>query len=162
MVFTWGFGLNYANLKTAGSAFLPWSLYRYARSKLCNALFAQEFHARYGRQGITCVSVHPGIIATGLWSESFSFAKDWGFVGEVFKRASRALPVFGFEGAETGVRGQLWGAFGRLGDGRGEVEGGEFYTPVGVKGQGSWAAYDEEEGRRLWEWSEREVEGYLR
>lgn len=161
MVFTWGRGIEYEHLKEEGSSFTPVSLYRYARSKLCNALFAREFHRQYNGLGITCVAIHPGIISTGLWSETFGFARNWGVVAEWFKRAAMLVPFVGFESVESGVKGQLWGAFGKLGKGKGEIEGGEFYTPVGVKGQGSWACYDGKEAKRLWSWSEDEVEGYL-
>ncbi|CAG8976415.1 hypothetical protein HYALB_00008540 [Hymenoscyphus albidus] len=70
-------GIPYASLQSTGSAFIFSSLWRYGTSKLANALFAREFHARYHGQGITCVSVHPGVIATGLWSSFFQFAENW-------------------------------------------------------------------------------------
>lgn len=155
-------GIPYPSLKSTGSSFTISSLYRYGVSKLANALFAKGFNARYHSRGITCVSVHPGIIATGLWSETFSFAQNWGVVGEWMKVLGRCIPLVGFESVETGVRNQLWAAVGRKGDNRGEVKGGEFYTPVGVAGQGIWASADEGKARELWEWSEREVGGYLK
>jgi retinol dehydrogenase-12 len=162
MVFSsYGLGIRYSGLRSVGSAFTPSSLYRYGRSKLCNALFAREFQNRFRDLGITCVAVHPGIISTGLWSTSFGFARNWGVVGEWLKKASTMVPVFGFQSVETGVVGQLWAAIGKLGNGRGEVEGGGFYTPVGVKGQGTPACYDAYEAKRLWEWSEKAVAGYL-
>ncbi|EPE34789.1 NAD(P)-binding Rossmann-fold containing protein [Glarea lozoyensis ATCC 20868] len=161
MIFTYGRGIEYEGLGEAGSAFRAAGLYRYARSKLCNALFAREFAGRYSGEGITCVAVHPGVISTGLWRETFG-ERDWGLLGEVGRWVAMRVPVVGFEGVESGVRGQLWAAVGKLGKGRGEVEGGEFYTPVGVKGQGSWACYDGEEAKRLWGWSEKAVEGYMR
>jgi retinol dehydrogenase-12 len=161
MVFTWGRGIEYEHLREAGSVLTPASLYRYARTKLCNALFATEFHNRFSDLSITCVAVHPGIISTGLWSTPLAFAQNWGAVGNWLKKASMMVPVIGFEGVETGVKGQLWAAVGKLGKGSGQVEGGEFYTPVGVKGQGTPACYSAEEAKRLWDWSEKEVAPYL-
>eukprot|EP01101_Sappina_pedata_P006523 TRINITY_DN3255_c0_g1_i1.p1 TRINITY_DN3255_c0_g1~~TRINITY_DN3255_c0_g1_i1.p1 ORF type:complete len:460 (-),score=178.42 TRINITY_DN3255_c0_g1_i1:80-1459(-) len=38
----------------------------YSMSKLANVLFANEFHRRYGPQGICANSLHPGLIATDL------------------------------------------------------------------------------------------------
>jgi len=36
----------------------------YSISKACNMLFAREYNRRYQSQGITCVSLHPGVILT--------------------------------------------------------------------------------------------------
>jgi retinol dehydrogenase-12 len=39
------------------------------------------------------------------------------------------------------------------------VESGRYYEPVGVLGMGSELSRDEGLGIRLWEWTERELEG---
>ena len=39
----------------------------YCDSKLCNVLFASELARRYGADGITAVSLHPGVIASDIW-----------------------------------------------------------------------------------------------
>ncbi|KAG9229057.1 hypothetical protein BJ875DRAFT_434251 [Amylocarpus encephaloides] len=155
-------GIDYNTLKKAGSSWSLSGLYRYGQSKLANALFAREFDARYARDGITCVSIHPGVISTGLWSAAFGFASNWGRVADWIKVAGTLIPVMGFEGAESGAKGQLWGAVGRKGDSIGEVKGGEFYTPVGIRGQGTWASMDMGEARKLWEWSAKEVAKYMK
>jgi WW domain-containing oxidoreductase len=36
----------------------------YGQAKLCNALFANELQRRYGAQGLTACSVHPGVLVT--------------------------------------------------------------------------------------------------
>jgi len=38
----------------------------YAISKACNLLFAREYNRRYHSQGVICVALHPGVIATDL------------------------------------------------------------------------------------------------
>jgi retinol dehydrogenase 12 len=40
------------------------------------------------------------------------------------------------------------------------VKSGEYYTPVGVPGNGSWQSQDMDLARKLWEWTEKELEGY--
>jgi hypothetical protein len=42
------------------------SLAEYGLSKLCDALYALEFSARYGSRGVLAVSTHPGVVATEL------------------------------------------------------------------------------------------------
>lgn len=42
----------------------PWKAY--GNAKLANALFAQEFNKRHAKQGLLCVSAHPGVILTNL------------------------------------------------------------------------------------------------
>jgi dehydrogenase/reductase SDR family protein 13 len=39
----------------------------YAVSKLCNVLFARELGRRWATHGITSYSLHPGVVATGIW-----------------------------------------------------------------------------------------------
>jgi NAD(P)-dependent dehydrogenase (short-subunit alcohol dehydrogenase family) len=39
----------------------------YSVSKLCNVLFAQELARREGPRGVSSFSLHPGVVATGIW-----------------------------------------------------------------------------------------------
>jgi len=39
----------------------------YAVSKLCNVLFAQELARREEPNGVSSFSLHPGVVATGIW-----------------------------------------------------------------------------------------------
>jgi hypothetical protein len=39
------------------------------------------------------------------------------------------------------------------------VETGRYYEPVGLAGNGSELSKDEELGQRLWEWTQKELEG---
>jgi NAD(P)-dependent dehydrogenase (short-subunit alcohol dehydrogenase family) len=47
----------------------------YARSKLANVLFAAELARRLGPSGVTSNSVHPGSVATNIWSGAPLWAK---------------------------------------------------------------------------------------
>lgn len=152
-----GGGLDFESLRQAGSSFMPANVYRYGQAKLANALFAREMQKRYGGEGITCVSVHPGIITTGLWKDFLGFARNWGVGASWMSGWGRYIPVVGPRSVEEGAVNQLWAAVGK----RSEVEGGEFYVPVGVKGADMPACSDMELAERLWEWSAKEVASYL-
>jgi NAD(P)-dependent dehydrogenase (short-subunit alcohol dehydrogenase family) len=41
----------------------------YCNSKLAKILFTRELHRRYGRRGLAAAALHPGIIATNIYSE---------------------------------------------------------------------------------------------
>ncbi|MBL4796044.1 MAG: SDR family oxidoreductase [Oleispira sp.] len=60
--------------------FIP--LMAYGQAKLCNALFANELQRRFGDQGLTACSLHPGALITT------SFGRDSGFLSLVFKLVS--------------------------------------------------------------------------
>jgi retinol dehydrogenase-14 len=47
----------------------------YARSKLANVLFASELARRLEGTGVTSNSVHPGAVATNIWSGAPGWAK---------------------------------------------------------------------------------------
>jgi retinol dehydrogenase-12 len=42
----------------------------YADSKAANILFTSELARRYGDHGLTAVAVHPGAVATGIWTQN--------------------------------------------------------------------------------------------
>ncbi len=54
----------------------------YGQAKLCNALFANELQRRYGDQGLTACSLHPGALITTR------FGRDSGFLSLFFKLVS--------------------------------------------------------------------------
>jgi len=66
-----------------------------------------------------------------------------------------------FSGVEEGARNTLWACCAARGEGAGEVRSGEFYTPVGVGGNGSRWCEDEGLAGRLWEWTEGELDAFL-
>ncbi|EGS19538.1 short-chain alcohol dehydrogenase-like protein [Thermochaetoides thermophila DSM 1495] len=114
---------------------------RYARSKLSNLLYARALAKRY--PNLTVVAVHPGGVRTSL-------IEDASKASIVTKIMSRFLaPV------EQGVRNQLWAATAKAG-----VVSGEYYEPVGLKGMRSGNAKDEGLAEKLWEYTEKELEGH--
>jgi NAD(P)-dependent dehydrogenase (short-subunit alcohol dehydrogenase family) len=117
---------------------------RYGASKAANILFAAELARRY--PDLTTASVHPGIIMTDLHSPGQASNT---FISWVMRLAA---PVIARD-VPQGALNQL-----RLGTARKEdVVSGAYYTPVGNRKANNGWAKDGEKGRRLWEWSEREI-----
>lgn len=119
-----------------------WS--RYGASKLAQLLYTQELATRY--PDLTAVSVHPGIVYTGLFS-NLDFATRLPVM--LGLAPGKKLPV------EQGHWNQCWAAT----TGREGVKSGEYYEPIGVVGERRTAASrDKGLARRLWEWTEKELE----
>jgi retinol dehydrogenase-12 len=137
-------GINFDNLKTDGAKTYTWT--RYGQSKLANALFVRELGKRY--PDITAVAVHPGVVNTNLLQP---FGKSLGVVGSVLTAVTKPF----LTSVEQGARNQVWATVGK------DVESGEWYAPVGVKGtvkvRGTDLARDDELARKLWEWTEEEL-----
>ncbi|KAK1634064.1 hypothetical protein BDP81DRAFT_325921 [Colletotrichum phormii] len=114
----------------------------YGQSKLANLLYAREMAKRYPQW--TTVSIHPGTVKTDLQKST---------EGSLLIRAFRkvVVPLIGVD-VEEGARSQLWAA---TADG---VENGEYYEPVGVAGNGSALAKDNNLALKLWDWTQREIE----
>ncbi|KIW71459.1 hypothetical protein PV04_03624 [Phialophora macrospora] len=120
----------------------PWT--RYAASKAANIMFAAELARRY--PVLTSVSIHPGIIKTDLYlpnAETNAMVR-WG--------AKIVGPVL-FGSVETGALNQLWAAAGAKKE---ELVNGGYYTPVGKHRVNKWST-DADAGRKLWEWTEKEL-----
>ena len=139
-------GILFERLKTSMNSYTTWTMVRYGQSKLANILFIKELARRYPR--ITAVAVHPGIVNTDLYRTTVG----WPVVG----RVAAWVRDWAFTEVEEGARGTLWA----VGEGLDEVKSGEYYTPVGVPGQGSRLSEDMELARKLWEWTEKELEGW--
>ncbi|KAI6708780.1 hypothetical protein PZA11_007759 [Diplocarpon coronariae] len=137
-------GISFPELKTEMRGSTTWC--RYGQSKLANILFASGLHERYAGKGITAVAVHPGVVDTELYRSAFS-----GYLG--LGRWLEWGKKFVYTGVQEGALNQLWAA-------TGEVRGGEYYTPVGVAGQGSRLSMDKDLADRLWEWTEKELSAY--
>lgn len=120
----------------------PWV--RYGASKAANVMFAAELARRYPQ--LTSVSLHPGMIKTDLYvpnSES-NFLVRYGAM------------IFGpliFQDVAHGAFNQLWASAGTE---KSELTNGSYYTPVGKLRNNKWAS-DAEAGRKLWEWTEKEL-----
>lgn len=139
-------GIRFATLKTPQNnmgAVIPggvWS--RYGQSKLANLLYAQALAKRVPE--ITSVAVHPGFIATDLFTNvSFLNALPVRIMA-----AGRWTPV------EEGPYTQVWAGTAP----KQSLENGAYYIPIGEKGKlETKAAADVQLADRLWEWTEKEL-----
>jgi retinol dehydrogenase-12 len=141
-------GVPFGELKSDMKGHLTWE--RYGNSKLANILFVRELAGRYKSEGITAVAIHPGIVDTDLYKSAFSGIMGW------MDKAKGWV----YTNVEGGAKNQLWAATTKLGEKNGEVQSGEYYTPVGVAGQGTSISGDMLLAGKLWEWTEQELKGY--
>jgi NAD(P)-dependent dehydrogenase (short-subunit alcohol dehydrogenase family) len=77
----------------------------YEQSKLANVLFTNELAARFGKQGVTAVSLHPGVVKTELWREFENNGAKKSYVC-LFKVMKPVFSVFAknsAEGAQTTI-----------------------------------------------------------
>jgi len=116
----------------------------YGQAMLSKALFARELAKRYPQ--ITSSSLHPGTVKTAVWGGQ----KDMNW----FIRNFIVNPAVALSGVtnEEGVKTQLWCSFGD------KVQNGSYYHPIGKAGQASKLATDDDLSRRLWEWTEKELQ----
>jgi NAD(P)-dependent dehydrogenase (short-subunit alcohol dehydrogenase family) len=114
----------------------------YARSKLANVLFSNELARRLTGSGVTSNSLHPGVVATNIWSGAPSFARP---VLALYARLAMITPE---EGAKTMVHLAA----------SPEVEGrtGLYWDESRPK-RAAKLALDEALARRLWEVSAAQV-----
>ncbi|RPB14759.1 NAD(P)-binding protein [Morchella conica CCBAS932] len=121
---------------------------RYGVSKLANVLHAKALSKRAKEHGIIAVSLHPGIINSGLWGNMSGITSAlWGIAKYFFTTPEVGAYTNVFCSASPKVTME---------------DTGDYYVPVGVKGAGkihipSRAARDDELAEKLWEWSETEV-----
>jgi len=137
-------GINFDKLKTSMDSFTTSTMSRYAQSKLANVLFAKELARRY--PSLTSVALHPGVVKTNLWESTINW---WG-VGRLVTIIRDTL----YTSVEDGAKGQLW-----AGTAEG-VKSGQYYTPVGVTGQDTRVACNMELAKKLWDWTDKELEQY--
>lgn len=114
---------------------------RYGQSKLGSILLCKAM-ARHHPE-ITSVSLHPGVVRTGLLSSTKPSAA---------KLMLQAVPFL--KSAGEGAHNTLWAA---TADVR-ELENGAYYEPVGKMKGGSKMVNDEKLAERLWEWTENELQ----
>ncbi|GAM37692.1 short-chain dehydrogenase [Talaromyces pinophilus] len=119
---------------------------RYAISKAANILFAVELARRY--PSITSVSVHPGVVASDLYNGTQATN---GIVGAMLP----AVKLLFFRSVRSGTLNQLWAAAGARKD---ALVNGAYYTPVGYRNKDNRFVVDGMLAKRVWEWTEREVE----
>jgi NAD(P)-dependent dehydrogenase (short-subunit alcohol dehydrogenase family) len=139
-------GIIFDKLKsTQDIAFLgPWR--RYGQSKLANLLYARELAKRF--PNITSVSVHPGVIKTGL-VDGLSL-KDK-FI--VYSSTWRSIIQL-----REGAFNQTWAATVN----KAEIHNGGYYEPVGKLEDRKLdeTARDDKLAERLWDWTEEALKGF--
>lgn len=137
-------GIAFKNVRTTQEYPVIGHWIRYGQSKLANILYASELARRY--PSITSTSVHPGVINTGLVGDLGFLDKALVYVTNVGKMVT----------PQQGACNQLWAATAD----KGKVTNGEFYEPVGVPGTHDKMSNDEKLAGELWEWTQKELEGY--
>jgi NAD(P)-dependent dehydrogenase (short-subunit alcohol dehydrogenase family) len=140
-----------------------WQLY--GQSKLANLLYPAELARRH--PSVTSVSVHPGVVNT----EGFSSLGWWGrFILTGLNFNNWVTPEEGSRNALWSVTAPLYRDQQKTDDeskmkderirGKGFVVNGAYYEPVGAPGKHIRMSSDEDLAKRLWEWTEKELEGY--
>ncbi|MBE3050180.1 SDR family NAD(P)-dependent oxidoreductase, partial [Candidatus Bathyarchaeota archaeon] len=136
-------GFDFESLKTPAESF--GALPRYYRSKLANVLWARQMAKVYTQ--FTVAAIHPGGgVQTNLAEGSSG-------VPAIVRGLVRVMYVF-LTSVEDGVKNQLWASVSK------DVKSGEYYTPVGVRGQASVDGMDDELAKAVWDWTENELRPY--
>jgi NAD(P)-dependent dehydrogenase (short-subunit alcohol dehydrogenase family) len=141
-------GIEFSKLKTPGANFgafyAPNKWICYGQSKLANLLYPIELAARY--PSITSVAVHPGFVKTALHvHENFMDRQIVNFLADKWLDE------------EQGAYTQTWAAT----TPKEGLKNGAYYEPVGVKRVPvTKKGKDEGLARRLWEWTEGELESW--
>lgn len=139
-------GLILNKMKTDGTGVQPLTLY--GHSKLANIMFARKLAQLY--PDITSTSIHPGTVKSEIWDKAGGF--NW-FVASVI------APVIVYLSAvtiEEGAKTQLWAATAEVG-GKGKVENGHYYVPVGNDAPFGKFAEDQAKVDELWQWTNEEL-----
>lgn len=117
---------------------------RYGQSKLANLYYIKSLAKRY--PNIKCVSLHPGLINTGIATETM---KSYPYLQWLFKIITKLF----LTDVHKGAHGQLWAAAGRSS----ELESGAYYVPLKKKVSGSKMVNNDELAEKLWNWTETEL-----
>ncbi|TLS23421.1 uncharacterized protein PpBr36_06132 [Pyricularia pennisetigena] len=120
---------------------------RYGASKLANIYHAQMLARKYPH--IKAVAVHPGVVNTNLLEGT---KKSYPWLVPIFMPFTGLL----FKSPAEGAKNQLWAATNE------KVISGEFYWPVGLLDKGSALSKNPKEAEKLWEWTEKELDAYLK
>jgi NAD(P)-dependent dehydrogenase (short-subunit alcohol dehydrogenase family) len=123
---------------------------RYGQSKLANILFTKELAQRYPQ--ITSVSIHPGVIITDLYT-SFAGGFFLKWATWFYSLLTPILPGH-YKDTKGGSLNQTWAAV----VDKNALKNGEFYIPVGTLSGGSAKARDVGLAKKLWEWTEAELQ----
>jgi NAD(P)-dependent dehydrogenase (short-subunit alcohol dehydrogenase family) len=135
-------GIRFDQVRSLSTPLL-WTTY--GQSKLANIVYAKEVARRF--PGITSVAIHPGVVKTDLVNTSQPVTKALVYITH----------PFGLMTPEEGAYHTVWAATTK----DKTLETGEYYEPIGKKMRGSAACRDVELAKRLWEYTEKELEGFV-
>jgi NAD(P)-dependent dehydrogenase (short-subunit alcohol dehydrogenase family) len=137
-------GIVFKDLRSTQDFGVGGAWMRYGQSKLANILYAAELARRY--PNITTVSIHPGVVATGLVGNLSLLNKGLVYIANLGKVKKPA----------EGTWNQLWAA---TGDKR-EIVNGEFYEPIAILGNHDKESKNDKLAGDLWEWTQQELSVY--
>lgn len=135
-------GILIDELKTSQDYAFAGRWVRYGQSKLANIIYASELNRRY--PDITAVSVHPGVIWTGLWNVQ------WSLLNRVFvylATLGQSISV------EEGIHTPCWA----MTTPKENLSPGAFYEKVGMIGSGTKDSESTDLGEKLWAWTQKEL-----
>lgn len=142
-------GIDFASLKTSQAnlgGMIPgprWS--RYGQSKLAQILYSKEIAKHH--PSITSVSVHPGFIMTGLFDGLPLLTA----LPPLLMSLGKRTPV------EEGHYAQCWAATCE----KEKLRNGGYYEPIGrLTVPSTTQGKDEKLAGELWNWTQRELEGW--
>lgn len=138
-------GFQFDTLKTPGDSLGAFA--RYGQSKLANILWTRQLAVEY--PAFTIASIHPGVVSTNL----LSGATDAPCFARMSLQAANAIGLLAT--VEKGIRNQLWASVSP------QVKSGEYYEPVGVLGKAKATGKDMGLARKIWDWTEEELHGFL-
>lgn len=139
-------GIVFDKLKTTQDISFGGPWIRYGQSKLANLVYARELAKRF--PAITSVSVHPGVVGTGLVSglgikeKMLVYATTWWMILQ----------------PHEGAFSQTWAAT----VDKAEIRNGGYYEPVGklMDRKLDATARDGALAERLWDWTEEALKGF--
>jgi len=143
-----GGSIPFDKLKSTISMWILGRWFRYSNSKLANLLYARELSRRFPE--ILTFSITPGIVGTSLVTDLGLFDRMLCYVSQL----GRILTP------EQGSYNHLWA----ISASRESIRPGAFYEPVGLLDYKMEAdkTKDPEPGPKLWNWTEKELEKWMR
>jgi NAD(P)-dependent dehydrogenase (short-subunit alcohol dehydrogenase family) len=137
--------IDFATLRSEQDMGALGAFKRYGQSKLANILYARQLAERY--PAITTVSIHPGVINTGLVSGLSTFNRHFVSLSTIGRQVTVA----------EGTKNQLWAATTK----KENIVNGMFYEPVGKVGQTTAASKNNKLAAELWNWTEEQLKSFL-
>lgn len=122
------------------------ALMRYCQSKLVNVLYARQFAVHH--PDLMIVAIHPGEALTGLFSREPA--------DERVKQLQSVQAVQHATTVEECVKNHLWS--GTVSEDK--LVSGDYYEPVGEAGRTEPIGKDDDVAKKIWDWTEKELEGH--